>query len=512
MPVQRTFTVLQPLGGGHPPDAPPPRPMTSKQVRAAHKAATRMPKMSRAERIRQEKEEQERIRKELDKERASSRARAARQRKRDKEETERQAKRRNGLPLVTVRPSQDTISKFVRGNGTAKKRDAVGEPVLADCGPTVQHGDPSNEAASPVVEETAKNSVEPRTETKEQELDLIPEEDELDLEMLDHLENMTRVPLTTVAETVTARQPTHHEVDLGLRPNTLTKPLQENLEPVRPPDHSMPAKQSSARHPPASPSPTPSPPRQQPPLSTQAILCNYDDFFPSPSQQERELLEDDFINTPTTRHPCQRPDEVTNSAARVEVADLARATSSSTTPAPKRFFSASGSNELYSLALHRNRRDAALDSIRRRERESTTTPETHRHQPPPPPRPSRPPQPGYALRTAHQPLQGNPKPSRAGRPASSASSSQQRHRPLQLSRPLAAAQTIKTIKATKTPPQHDGKENAAPNNSSNNGAYYAHGNDKIIIGTPSAGPPTASQETDYGGGDWVDEIALELTI
>ena len=172
--------------------------MTSKQVRAAHKAATRVPKLSRAERIRQEKEEQERIRKELDKARASSRARAARQRKRDKEETERQNKRRNGLPLVNVRPSQDTIAKFVRGNGTTKKRDAAGEPVAADESLAVQHEHAADEPATPVEEETIENAVESRAEIKEQELDLIPEEDELELEMLEHLENLTRGPLPSV--------------------------------------------------------------------------------------------------------------------------------------------------------------------------------------------------------------------------------------------------------------------------------------------------------------------------
>ncbi len=458
--------------------------MTSKQVRAAHKAATRVPKLSRAERIRQEKEEQERIRKELDKERASSRARVARQRKRDKEETERQNKRRNGLPLVNVRPSQDTIAKFVRGNGTTKKRDAAGEPVAADESLAVQHEQAADEPASPVEEETIENAVESRAEIKEQELDLIPEEDELELEMLEHLENMTRGPLPSVDEASTTRQATHYEVDLGLRPRTPTKPPEEDQEPVKPPGDIAPARQPSS-----SPSPSPSPPRQQPPLSTQAILCNYDDYFPSPSQQERELLEDDFSNTPTNRHPCQYPEEVAKRASG-EAPDVAPGASSPTLAAPKRFFSASGSNELYSLALHRSRRDAALDSIRRREREYSTH-QMHRQPPPPPPPPR-----SHVPRGAHHLPPGNPKPPpRTSRPASQ----QQLHNSHPHSRPQAEqTRTTRTTRMVK--PSYEDKENASPDDYANKG---------IIVAAAAA--PTASQETEYGG-DWVDEIALELTI
>lgn len=99
--------------------------MTSKQVQKAYKAANRGPKLSRAEQRRQEKAEQERIRKEFEKEKAAAKARAAREKKKEKEKVEREEKRRRGEPTVRVRPSQDTIAWFVRGNG-GRKRDAGG--------------------------------------------------------------------------------------------------------------------------------------------------------------------------------------------------------------------------------------------------------------------------------------------------------------------------------------------------------------------------------------------------
>lgn len=103
--------------------------MTSKQVRKAHKAATKLPTMTRAERYKWEREEQERIRKDHEKEKAAAKAKAARDKKKEKDVAAREEKRRNGLPLVNVRPSQDTIARFVRGNGSGMKRDAQGKAV-----------------------------------------------------------------------------------------------------------------------------------------------------------------------------------------------------------------------------------------------------------------------------------------------------------------------------------------------------------------------------------------------
>ncbi|KOS21204.1 hypothetical protein ESCO_004486 [Escovopsis weberi] len=124
-PVQKTFSIV-PDGAGIAAAAgvvETTRPMTSKQARKAYKQKTKAPARSREEWLRWERAEQERIRKELDKERVAVKARAARERKKEKESREREEKRRNGLPLVSVRPSQDTIA---RGAGT--------EEVLLACG------------------------------------------------------------------------------------------------------------------------------------------------------------------------------------------------------------------------------------------------------------------------------------------------------------------------------------------------------------------------------------------
>ncbi|KAJ4854382.1 uncharacterized protein T069G_11361 [Trichoderma breve] len=132
--VQRTFTIVPPAG---PAERTPVnnRPMTSKQVRKAYKEANRVPRVSRAEQLRQERAEQERIRKEFEKDKAALKAKTLRERKRAKEQAEREEKKKKGLPLVNVRPSQDTIAWFVRGRGSGTKRDCRGQnaaitPVL----------------------------------------------------------------------------------------------------------------------------------------------------------------------------------------------------------------------------------------------------------------------------------------------------------------------------------------------------------------------------------------------
>ncbi|KAK8150495.1 hypothetical protein G3M48_001703 [Beauveria asiatica] len=131
MARQNTFTVIPQIPRFNADNATPARPMTSKQVRNAYRAASKTPTMTRAERIKWERGEQDRISKEFEKEKAAAKARAARERKKEKEMQQREEKRRNGLPLVNVRPSQDTIARFVRGNGSKKKRDAEGLVMTA---------------------------------------------------------------------------------------------------------------------------------------------------------------------------------------------------------------------------------------------------------------------------------------------------------------------------------------------------------------------------------------------
>ena len=130
---QSTFTVVpNPLGmqgllsrpTGTGPQSKPP--MTSKQAQQLHRKATKGPRLSKAELRRIELEEQARIRKEIEKEKQSFKARAAREKKKAKEQQVQENKRKKGLPLVDVRPSQDTIARFVRKSTPLdKKRDSV---------------------------------------------------------------------------------------------------------------------------------------------------------------------------------------------------------------------------------------------------------------------------------------------------------------------------------------------------------------------------------------------------
>ncbi|KAI0840355.1 hypothetical protein F5Y06DRAFT_262428 [Hypoxylon sp. FL0890] len=101
---------------------PSKRPMTTKQAKKAYQKANKGPKLTKAEKRRQELLEQDRIRKEFEKEKNQARAKAARDRKKEKEEKERAERKKKGLPLVDVRPSQDTIAWFVRGNGRKQEK------------------------------------------------------------------------------------------------------------------------------------------------------------------------------------------------------------------------------------------------------------------------------------------------------------------------------------------------------------------------------------------------------
>ncbi|KAK4131562.1 hypothetical protein BT67DRAFT_361752, partial [Trichocladium antarcticum] len=132
-PKQNTFTLVpNPLGmqglmsrpaNTNAPQSRPP--MTSKQAQKLYQQAHRQPRVSKAEARRLERLEQERIRKELDREKQTARARTLREKNKARDEQVLRERRRKGLPLVEVRPSQDTIERFVRGNGRGEKRGAA---------------------------------------------------------------------------------------------------------------------------------------------------------------------------------------------------------------------------------------------------------------------------------------------------------------------------------------------------------------------------------------------------
>ncbi|KAI8185781.1 hypothetical protein KHU50_001579 [Colletotrichum sp. SAR 10_65] len=106
---QNTFSVIS---NGAPGGAPSRPPMTSKQAQKLYKQANKVPRRSKAEQRKWEKERQEEIKKELERERAAVKAKQARDRKKAKEEEARENRRRQGQPLVDCRPSQDTIARF----------------------------------------------------------------------------------------------------------------------------------------------------------------------------------------------------------------------------------------------------------------------------------------------------------------------------------------------------------------------------------------------------------------
>ncbi|WZH43359.1 25-diketo-D-gluconate reductase [Fusarium acuminatum] len=450
---QRTFTLIPQFPGrAVSPDRPPLRPMTSKQVRKEYKAANKGPKLTRAEAWKQEKAEQERIRKEFEREKAAAKAKVVRDKKKEKELAEKEAKRKKRLPLVNVRPSQETISWFVRGNGTTKKRDACGKDVEKTDTTTRDNDDTPEET-------TSANEDEPeQPATKIQKLDNIQEEDEdsfdtgmgalvqnepLKLSMESpNDENHQEEGSESIMEQ-TEQLPT--EVTPGLSPPKQSVPeielegmedeldadfeedfalgILEDIEaamgkskpnethkletayasspkpnsPIPEPlldDTRKPIPNRYAEDlglhrpqpvsfdkPPALQKPqsnlkprSPSPPHQEPPMSTQAILYNLDDFFPSSTQQARELEEDpddDLMpSAPLHLAPITEEEEFSDEEPEKpgEQNTLPVLDPVLDSPPPRRFFTSSGSHERMCLAVQRSRRTAALEKIQQRER------------------------------------------------------------------------------------------------------------------------------------------------
>ncbi|KAF4990802.1 hypothetical protein FGRMN_8243 [Fusarium graminum] len=455
---QRTFTLIPQFPGrADSPDKPPLRPMTSKQVRKEYKAANKGPKLSRAEAWKQEKAEQERIKKEFEREKSAAKAKIARDKKKEKELAEKEAKRKKRLPTVNVRPSQETISWFVRGNGTAKKRDscekdveradaATGENSAPDDTTSAKENEPEkpalkmqkldniqeedeesfdegmetmtrNEPLEPLMEqpnneipqEEVKESIAERIEVPPAELEtespppkqLVPEtelegmEDELDADFEDFEEDFalgiledieaamdrsksneskdpeaacvsspkskSHVPKPLSGDTIRPI-PNRYAEDLGLHRPARSEPFDKSpllLEPQPNPEQR-----------------TPTPPHHEPPMSTQAILFNLDDFFPSSTQQARELDEepdDDLMpSAPLHLAPITEEDEFSDEEPEKPVEQHPLPTlnpvSDSPPPPPRRFFTSSGSHERMCLAIQRSRRSAAREKIQQRER------------------------------------------------------------------------------------------------------------------------------------------------
>lgn len=134
-PVQQTFSLIPELpsalhGGEQEQGRVSRPPMTTKQAKKAYKAKNKGPKLSKAEQRRQDLMEQDRIRREFEKERNQARAKAARDKRKEKEDREKAEKKRKGVPLVEVHPSQDTLARFLRRPITP----VVGQKPGADLG------------------------------------------------------------------------------------------------------------------------------------------------------------------------------------------------------------------------------------------------------------------------------------------------------------------------------------------------------------------------------------------
>ncbi|KAL7788398.1 hypothetical protein V8C37DRAFT_388438 [Trichoderma ceciliae] len=492
MRIQKTFTIVPPPGPATRTPADN-RPMTSKQVRKAYRAANSVPRVSRAELLRQERAEQERIRKEFEKEKAAAKAKALREKKRAKEQAEREEKKKKGLPTVTVRPSQDTIAWFVRGNGSGNKRDCKGGDVdeITDAakasalatveeqeeeededfpspkrfcnkeehdedndgeaekgrgGSALGHEEPCTKLdAAPEKNETTteddflegfeimsdeeisklsfndavtKKNVGSTEECSErqsppeqdvvpvegnhnthsfdettlhklnsaisvknpelialQELDLIfDDEDDLELEMLALDVVMTsqqRLIKENIEEPLlqrsqrSTRTATGYEVDLGLAAG-LRKETPRAAGSMKHDQTSlMPPPPISAASRPISPVATKP---QSPPLSTQQIFFNMDDFFPTSSQQAAELEEEEtiFISQPTKPGLIPKATAQAQAPSPAPQKELLPANTLSSSPgAPKPFFTSSGSNERMAVALLRSRRTAEQEEERR---------------------------------------------------------------------------------------------------------------------------------------------------
>lgn len=87
--------------------------MTTKQAKKLHRLANKGPTLSKAEQRRIELMEQDRIRKEFESVKKLERARNLREKKKAKEDKEKEERRKKGLPMVDVHPSQDVISRFL---------------------------------------------------------------------------------------------------------------------------------------------------------------------------------------------------------------------------------------------------------------------------------------------------------------------------------------------------------------------------------------------------------------
>ena len=423
-----------------------------------------------------ERAEQDRIRKEFEKDKAAAKAKLARDKKKEKEMQEKQRRRKSGMPLVDCRPSQASISGFARPQTMTKKpglfarqpqrkfftakvevketaedhehdtpkatHSLLVESPAADIDrvtetdPDVENESKSSEPQQPAA--TVEVLQPPQATTNEVEesttdeghitiatgVDFVLDDDEFDLGMLDALDCATTEQLEVPYKSLTHISSPPKAPDFTMLEDQVTTALPSAgnddvfVKPALPiarfskqPLHQSPREQS----PPACPAFQ----CRNPPPSTQAILCNLDDFFPTSSQQARELEEvddEESAGLPEIRWPPPQPQPAQDFNDRfafgtdIESFDSSQLSSGElqqllpldekrvepeqpeqqqipllpdnpslqattpsapieTSPGKKRFFTSSGSNELFMLALYRSRRSADLEELRRRDQQ-----------------------------------------------------------------------------------------------------------------------------------------------
>jgi hypothetical protein len=271
-------------------------PMTSKQAQKLHRQRSKAPKLSKVEQRRQELAEQERIRKELEQQKAQARARTAREKKKLKEQEAREKRRKLGRPVVECRPSQDTISRFVCGNGNGRKRSAPRSEFQGLETVTEENG-----GAEEFREEGSK--VEKTVITTQQEAMCV----------LGQKRNEK-------ADSPVSVYVANHRVQSSRRDSSSDDGPAPKIHLTTRPQRSLVSMKQAPRstvHDSSPESPTNNRWVSFPLMSTQAILESHvDDLFPSMSQQARELEQEDRQNPSMDRsqpmdpaHTEGQPDE-----------------------------------------------------------------------------------------------------------------------------------------------------------------------------------------------------------
>ncbi len=329
-------------------------PMTLKAAKKAYREATKVPRISKAEQRRIAAEEIAQQKREHEKECVAAKAKAAREKRLNKDTEERERRKKLGLPEPSrfVRASQPTIQKFVK-IGTGGKRswkemddqaeedeDNEGEMGESDhidqerpsrkivaLGqlddddefgdfPSLSQGDlpglfnipgthqPCAESPDTCHTLSAEASAESSHCSNPEEQLLQPvmadsfqlgTEAELDTELVEsQLLAEAQATLQSHSTALPPAEQTLKKVPAWVKEQGPRKPLQEVSGNMPPPP--LPTKLIGAISTASFPAQAKKLLRQTfeaPPPSTQAFLeAHLDDFFPSPSQQVRELLED----------------------------------------------------------------------------------------------------------------------------------------------------------------------------------------------------------------------------